>query len=125
MIFVENNFYMDGGDFNQLVPISNYEARGVFSLDSQRKLQGTFWVIKNGELVTSSLGSASYKIYDKDGNEVSGLSETGLTPNINGKYMTTPVNASVLSDLTHYVAFIAIDYEGETRENYIGIIVGY
>lgn len=124
MILVENNFYMQGGEFDQLVPTSNYEARGVFSLDAQRRLQGTFWLVQNGELITSSLGSASYKIYDKDGNEVVGLSESGLSPNFNGKYISTPVNASVLSDLTHYVAFLAIDYDGETRENYIGIIVG-
>ena len=115
---------MDGGDFNQVIVSSSYEARGVFSFDSLKRLSATFWLIKDGEAVQTSLGAASYKIYDKTGVEVATLSETGLLPNLQGQYITAPVNASMLADLTHYVAEVSIDYEGETRINNLGIIIG-
>lgn len=124
MILVENNFFMNGGDFDVAAVNDIYEVRGVFSLDANRNLSATFWLVENGELVTSSLGSCEYSIFDKNGDAVVLLTESGLAPDVNGQYISTPVSGITLNDLTHYVALVSIDYKAETRQSYLGIIIG-
>jgi hypothetical protein len=122
-ILVENNFLVTPDEFSFISGGDIYEARAVFSINALKQLFGTLWITKNGELQTSTLGLASYEIYDNDGNST-GISEVGISPDLIGQYKITPVNIGLMSDLTHYVANISIDFDGETRKSYIGLVIG-
>jgi hypothetical protein len=121
---VENNV-LQGTATPDTPVISNpiYEPRAVFSINASNQLQGTIWIVKNGQLVTSSLGSASYTVYDKDGATV-GITESGLTADVNSQYQITPVDATAIQDLTHYVVKITIDLDSANRISYVGITLG-
>lgn len=123
-IFVENNFLAEGGSLVSLESVPTYRAKAVFSLNASRQLRGTLSVEKSGELQLNNLGPASYEIYDADGALVPGLSESGIMPDVSGLYEITPVNASALVDLTHYVARVSIVFDSAIRRSAIGLIVG-
>lgn len=98
-----------------------YENKAVFSINASNQLEATFWAEKNQDLVGPTLlGTASYTIYDKNGVAVVGLTESGITADANGKFHITPVNAALLSDLTHYTAIISINVAGKSRVNVKG-----
>lgn len=121
---VENNIIMSTASPD--VPIisdPNYEVRGVFSLNASNMLQGTLWVTKNGQLMDSNINTASYIVYDKDGNTV-GLTEVGISPDANAQYITTPILASVIQDLTHYVVKVTINADIDDRVGYLGLTLG-
>lgn len=69
----------------------------------------------------TSLTTADYQVLDADGNAVAGLSQVGVTPDVNGIFEITAVSAAGLTDLTHYVVKITIYYDGETYISYRGI----
>ena len=107
---------------SQNVPFSGhpveYTNRAIFSINAINQLEATFWCTANGVLCDPAiLGTASYQVYDKDGNAVVGLSETGITADSNGYYQITAVSAAPLSDLTHYVAKITVEIAGIQRES--------
>lgn len=102
----------------------SYEARGVFAINAAEELQGTLWIVKEGQLQVNNLGLASYQVYDKNGNTVAGLNESGISADTNGQYKITPVDAIALKDLTHYVVKITIIFEGQARSNHVGIVIG-
>ena len=121
---VENNVFQNSGPQQPVVSaVDQYSAHGVFSINASNQLKGTLWVTKNGELVTSSLGTASYTVYDASGATV-GITEAGLIANAQGQYITTPVSASAIIDLTHYVVKISISLDGNDRIAYTGIALG-
>jgi hypothetical protein len=101
-----------------------YESHGVFSINAANQLKGTLWMTKNGQVMTDELGVASYQVYDATGAAVSGLSESGLTPDVNGIYDTALVSAASLQDLTHYVVKINIGADDDERISYRGITLG-
>lgn len=93
-----------------------YTCRATFSINALNQLEATFWSTVNDELVDPTiLGNASYQIYDKSGVAVAGLTQSGITPDGQGLYHTTPVLATLLTDLTHYTAKITIDVAGQDR----------
>lgn len=95
---------------------TTYTCKATFSINASNQLEATFWSTTNDQLTDPSfLGNASYSIYDKSGNPVSGLSQTGITPDSNGFYHITPVSAILLGDLTHYTAKITIQIAGQNR----------
>jgi hypothetical protein len=95
---------------------TTYTCRVTFSINSSNQLEATFWATVNDELADPTiLGTASYQIYDKAGNAVVGLTQTGITPDVQGLFHTTPVSASLLTDLTHYTAKITIEVAGQDR----------
>lgn len=100
-----------------------YEPRGTFSINASNQLQATFWASKNGQLVTSNLGTASYTVYDKDGNTV-GLTQSGIIADANAQFIITPVSALSITDLTHYVVKVSIDVDSIVVSNYLGITLG-
>ena len=121
---VKNNVYQ--GTSAQDVPsvaADVFEPRAVFSLNASNQLTGTFWLIKNGQLVVNSVGPASYEIFDSLGASV-GLSQSGILADANGQFKITPVSASQIQDLTHYVVRISIAFEGQNRIGYVGITLG-
>lgn len=134
---LDNNFYaakvtipVDGVPVVYNLPVVHnavghqYEPRAVFSINASNQLQATIWCTKDGELMgNGTLGTASYTVYDKDGNTI-GITQSGLTADANGYYEITPVNAAPILDLTHYVVKITIMAAGENRVGTIGITLG-
>ena len=117
---VEVSAEVEGGLRTSKIVLGNepavYEPKAVFSINAGNQLEATFWCVKNGELVPQSLlGTASYAVYDKNGAAVAGLTQSGITPDVNGKFHTTPVSAALLTDLTHYTAVISVVAAGKTR----------
>jgi hypothetical protein len=102
--------------------VPEYEPRAVFSINPLNQLEGTLWVTKSGERMNANIGTASFTIYDKDNNAV-GISQSGLTANVNGFYKTTAVNAAVLSSLTHYTVSISIIANGQARLGSVGLTI--
>lgn len=98
-----------------------YEAKAVFSINALNQLQATLWVTE-GDMIKkgSGLGTASYTVYDSAGIPVVGLTQSGITADANGRFITTPVSASLLTDLTHFTVRVAITADGVLRESYIG-----
>jgi hypothetical protein len=101
----------------------HYEPRAIFSINAANQLQGTLWCVKDGELISSSLGTASFIVYDKDGNSI-GISQSGLTADVNGYYDIAPVSAAPITDLTHYVVKITVSASGQNRVGTVGITLG-
>ena len=134
---LDNNFYaakvtilVDGVNLTYNLPIMHsaaghqYESRAIFSISSSNELQGTLWCTKDSEMMSDGvLGAASYTIYDKNGNSI-GITESGILPDVNGYYHISPVNASSILDLTHYVVKITIVASGEPRVGTVGITLG-
>lgn len=125
---VKVTIFVDGISIVYHLPVTyaeagpQYEPRAVFSIDAANQLQATIWVTKNGEQLSSNLGTASYAIYNKDGAAL-GISQSGITADVNGLFKTTPVLATALTDLTHYTVIFTITADGATRKGAIGITV--
>lgn len=93
-----------------------FNVKAVFSINALNQLQGSFWATKNNELLSGvTLGVASYQVYDKNGNPVSGLLESGITADSNGYFHISPIAATLLTDLTHYLVKITISVAGQDR----------
>jgi hypothetical protein len=133
---LNNNYYtvkvtipIDGMNVTYNLPITYpeagpvYEPRAVFSINASNQLQGSIWCVKNGELLNTSLGVASFTIYDSQGNTI-GITESSITADVNGYYEITPVIATAIQDLTHYVVKISIVADGVARIGSVGITLG-
>lgn len=121
---INNNFYISTATpATPVIADPIYESRAVFSISASNELQATFWVVKNGVQITQDLGTASYTVRDKDGNTV-GITESGISPDANGFYYITPVQANAIQDLTHYVVELEISAEDLIRRNVVGITLG-
>jgi len=121
---VANNFlYEPAGAVAPIITAPVYEARAVFSISASNELQGTFWVVKNGQQLLSNLGEASYLVRDQDGNTV-GIIESSIVADSNGLYQITPVQANAILDLTHYTVEVSIVADNGLRKNVIGITLG-
>ena len=100
-----------------------YEVCSVFSISAINQLEGSFWVIKNGEKITSSLGAASITVRDRTGAAI-GISQTGIAANAQGLFAMTPALATNILDLNYYTAEISIIADGVSRVGVSGIVVG-
>ncbi len=95
---------------------TSYTCRAAFSINASNQLEATFWATINDELADPTLlGTASYQVYDKAGVAVVGLTQTGITPDVQGLFHTTAVSAVLLTDLTHYTTKITIEVAGQDR----------
>ena len=99
--FVANNYFQGSFQAGSTIFADNYEAHGVFSINASNQFRGTLWLTKNGSVLNSGLSPAEYVVYDADGNLISGLAETNISPDINGLYELAPQSAIGLVDLTH------------------------
>jgi hypothetical protein len=102
--------------------IPTYSPQGAFVVNSDDNLQGTIWITKNDILMTSGLGTASYEVYDKDGNLVPGVSETGISPDANGQFIITPSASPLQNYLDHYVIKLTVNADSANRIAYIPLI---
>jgi hypothetical protein len=121
---VNNNFLFEPvGPVIPVVTASVYEPRAVFSISASNDLQGTFWITKDGQQVTSSLGSLSFVIRDQDGVTV-GITESGLVADVNGFFYMTPVLADAIQDLTHYTVEMTCLIDSQVRKGVVAITLG-
>ena len=97
-----------------------YKAKAQFSINASNQLQATFWLEYDSNVETSSLGAANYTVYDVNGNAVVGLTQSGITADVNGRFHITPVSAALLTDLTHYSVKVGIVAHGVERVAYKG-----
>lgn len=106
-----------------LTSIDVYETKGAFTVGPGGLFQGTMWLLKNSELATgSTLGTASYIVYDKTGTAVSGMSQSGIVADVNGQFKITPVASSLDETLNHYLVKVSITMDSEVREGYIPLV---
>ncbi len=101
-----------------------YQICATANINASNQFECSFWLNKNGLRQDSDLGDASYRIRDKTGAVVSGLTEAAISPDVNGYYHVTPVVASLLFDLTHYLLEIEIPYENQEKAATIGLVNG-
>lgn len=133
---LDNSYYtvkvtinVDGLDITYNLPITYpeagpvYEVSGVISINANNQLQASFWINKNGESLSSNLGTCSFVIKDKSGAAI-GISQSGITADAAGKFHSTPVNAVLISDLEHYLVEIDLIADGTSRKGTVGLVVG-
>lgn len=101
-----------------------FQICAVANINASNQLEVSFWINQNGERVDSNLNTADYRVRDKAGALISGMSQTGITADVNGYYHTTPVAAPLLYDLTHFILEIDIDVDGVERTASIGLVRG-
>lgn len=116
---------IDGKNRTTYIPVNvktiDHEVKAVFSINALNQLQATFWVMStDGTVKTTGIGNANYTVYDKDGVAVVGLTESGISADVNGRYKTTAVSAALLTDLTHYTVKVGIIVQGEEHISYKG-----
>jgi len=117
--FYYNNVYFNAGD-SAGTTADIYEARAGVSIENNL-FYANFFLVKNGVVVKTLLGEAEYRIFDRDRALVSGLNESNLTADSEGIYKITPVAATNLDDLNHYLLEVTISFGGQDRVNYIPI----
>lgn len=121
---VENNFLMSTSTAGVVQAAEDfYEPRAVFSINASNQLIGTLWVVKNGILMKNDIGTASYTVRDKDGNTI-GITQSGMTADLNGLFKTTAVSATNILDLTHYTVHLEISADNLLRESVVAITIG-
>lgn len=97
-----------------------YQPKAQFSINSSNQLQATLWLESANEVEIADLGTANYTVYDVNGAAVSGLTQSGITADVNGRFHITPVSAALLTDLTHYSVKVGIVAHGIERVAYKG-----
>lgn len=111
--FYYNNAYFAGSDaVGETAEI--YEPRCGASIDSNL-LYLNFFLHVNGQQVKSNLGDAEYRVFNRSGGLVAGLSETGISADAEGIYTAASVSAANLLDLNHYLVEVTISYGGSDR----------
>jgi hypothetical protein len=101
-----------------------FQICATANINASNQFEATFWINENGERIDSDLGDASYRVRDKAGALVSGMSEVNILPDVNGYYQITPVSAALIYDLSHYVLEIEIPVDGIERASSIGLVNG-
>lgn len=99
----QSSAYMGTFEFQSVTVDPVYKVCGVGNLNAANQFILTFWATKNGEPIINDLSSASFKLRDQSGAVVSGYTQTGLVPDVNGYYRIAPVSGALIFDLAHYV----------------------
>lgn len=123
-IFTQSSAYQGTFVSGTVETAPHFQICAIANINASNQFESTFWINQNGERVDSDLGNASYRIRDKDGALVSGMSEVSVTPDVNGYFQITPVSAALIYDLTHYVMEIDIPVDGVGISSSIGLVNG-
>lgn len=123
-IFTQSSAYQGTFVLGTVETEPHFQICAIANINASNQFEATFWINENGERVDSNLGNGSYRIRDKDGSLVSGMSQVSVTPDVNGYFQITPVSASLIYDLTHYVMEIEIPVDGVERASSIGLVNG-
>lgn len=109
---IENNVLVPTATAQAVVGGDKYEIKCGLHISANDAFYGTFWVEGNNGVIDTGLSTASYVVYDADRNESLVLTQSGLTPDVNGLYRITPVTASELIDLSHFVIEFSLSVDG-------------
>lgn len=105
-----------------IIQEANQEVKAVFSINALNQLQATFWLSSDDSMIMTgaNVGQANYTVYDSSGNAVVGLTQSGISADVNGRFQISPVSATLLTDLTHYTVKVGIVYKGIEHVAYKG-----
>lgn len=123
-ILTDSSAYQGTFTVGTVVVDPHFQVCAVADINASNQLECTFWLNIGGLRADTNLGSASYRLRDKTGALVSGVSQTGITPDVNGYYHTTAVSAALIYDLSHYVLEIEVPYDGVEKAASIGLVRG-
>lgn len=123
-IFVSSGAYHGTFTVGTVDTDPHFQICATANINASNQFECTFWINENGERVDSSLGNAAYRIRDKAGALVSGMSSNSVSPDINGYFHITPVSAALLYDLNHYLLEIDMVVDGIGRSSTIGLVSG-
>jgi hypothetical protein len=118
---------IDGVLVNYNLPITypeagpEYEPRAVFSINAANELQGTIWIVRDNQKMSSNLNFAKFEILNKAGQPV-GISQDDIVSQ-NGLFQISPVVATQLVDFNHYTVEIEIEADGVIRKGVVGLVV--
>ena len=122
--FINNNFFQPTADISQpAIAEDQIEARAVFSINASNELEGTAWIVKNGQHSRDNLGPLSYNIKNKDGVSI-GISQSSINPDAAGLYKLNAISAFLLQDLTHYTVEIQALFENKDIYGVVAITLG-
>lgn len=102
----------------------HFQICATANINAANQFECSFWINENGERIDSNLGTAAYRIRDKAGALVSGLTQSSISPDVNGYFHITAVSAALLYDLNHYLLEIEISVDGVERAASIGLVNG-
>ncbi len=110
---------VDGENRVNMIPLMDerpdYKIGSLFFVNNQNQFDGTFWVSKNEVIKTSNLGTASYQVYDHEGNVVVGMSGSGITPDVNGVYKLTAISSLLGDDYPGFSVKVTLTVDGIVR----------
>jgi len=110
---------VDGAIREGYVPLiqeaPKYDISGLFFINETNQFDGTFWVSANEVLKTTGLGTASYQVFDSDGNLVSGMSQTGISADGNGIYKITAISNLLTGNYPGYSVRVTLVVDSVTR----------
>lgn len=101
-----------------------YECFASIAITPDNNLIGSLFLHGDGKAIKSNLGTASFKIFDSDENEVVSFTQSGLTANGDGVYSLAPVSAAPLDPFTFYRMQVVINHNAVNVESYIGVQIG-
>jgi hypothetical protein len=106
---------IDGEDRVNFIPIPAlekiYKINGAIDVNNSNQITGSFWITRKGNLMTTSLGTCSYTLYDAQGNSLS-ISESGISADANGFFVITPTAFTGYDATKAYVAKVTITADG-------------
>jgi hypothetical protein len=87
---------------------------GMFAVDDTNDFIGSFWVADSLGTITNPLrlGTASFIVYDNNGNAVPGFTQSGIIPDINGFFEITPIPSILDFEHNFYAAKVTIAVDG-------------
>lgn len=106
--------------------IPSFKISGQNAFDEIGNFVGMFWAEDESNMQISDLtrlGLGSYDVLDKNGNVISGFSESGISPNANGAYIITPVSGISPEEIILYTGRVSAVVDGITRTSFIPMTV--
>lgn len=87
---------------------------GMFAVDDQNLFIGTFWAADSLGTITNPLrlGTASFTVYDNNGNAVPGFTQSGIVVDPQGFFEITPIPSILDFEHNFYAAKVTIPIDG-------------
>lgn len=123
-IFTQSSVYQGTFVIGTVTSDPHFQICAVANINASNQFECSFWINRNGARIDSSLGNASYRIRDKSGALVSGMTQASVSPDVNGYFHIAAVSAALIYDLTHYLLEIEIPVDGVEVTGSIGLVNG-
>lgn len=102
----------------------HFQLCATADINASNLLEVTFWVNVQGNRADSDLSTAVYRVRDKLGNLVSGLTQSGIVADANGYFRITPVSAALIYDLSHYLFEVELSIADQPVQASVGLVIG-